>query len=99
VNKRPLDLYKLRASVHEQGGFDVVCGQKKWAEVRREWGYKHKILAALSTPLRNAYQKWIQPYEAWLRECKLDDSQAISAGGMPGGMPATMRNWAFCIKP
>ena len=38
VDKRPLDLYKLKKAVETRGGFDKVCKLKKWAEIGRDLG-------------------------------------------------------------
>lgn len=70
VDKRPLDLYKLKKAVETRGGFDKVCKQKKWAEIGRDLGYSGKIMSSLSTSLKNSYQKWLHPYEEYLRIVK-----------------------------
>ncbi|KAH0258296.1 PLU-1-domain-containing protein, partial [Aureobasidium melanogenum] len=70
VDKRPLDLYKLKKAVEARGGFDRVCKLKKWAEIGRDLGYSGKIMSSLSTSLKNSYQKWLQPYEDYLRVAK-----------------------------
>lgn len=70
VDKRPLDLYKLKKAVETRGGFDRVCKQKKWAEIGRDLGYSGKIMSSLSTSLKNSYQKWLHPYEEYLRVVK-----------------------------
>ncbi|KEQ86672.1 PLU-1-domain-containing protein [Aureobasidium pullulans EXF-150] len=70
VDKRPLDLYKLKKAVEARGGFERVCKQKKWAEIGRDLGYSGKIMSSLSTSLKNSYQKWLQPYEDYLRVAK-----------------------------
>lgn len=70
VDKRPLDLYKLKKAVETRGGFDRVCKQKKWAEIGRDLGYSGKIMSSLSTSLKNSYQKWLHPYEEYLRVAK-----------------------------
>jgi histone demethylase JARID1 len=67
VDKRPLDLFKLKKAVETRGGFDKVCKQKKWAEIGRDLGYSGKIMSSLSTSLKNSYQKWLHPYEEYLR--------------------------------
>ena len=67
VDKRPLDLYKLKKAVEIRGGFDAVCKLKKWAEIGRDLGYSGKIMSSLSTSLKNSYQRWLQPYEEYLR--------------------------------
>ena len=70
VDKRPLDLFKLKKIVESKGGFDDVCKFKMWAAVGRELGYSGKIMSSLSTSLKNSYQKWLLPYEEYLRVAK-----------------------------
>lgn len=70
VDKRPLDLYRLKKTVERKGGFDAVCRGKRWAEVGRDLGYSGKIMSSLSTSLKNSYQKWLLPYEDYLRLAK-----------------------------
>lgn len=70
VDKRPLDLYKLKKAVETRGGFDQVCKLKKWAEIGRDLGYSGKIMSSLSTSLKNSFQRWLQPYEDYLLVAK-----------------------------
>ncbi|SPO06090.1 related to regulator protein rum1 [Cephalotrichum gorgonifer] len=70
VDKKPLDLYRLKKAVEARGGFDKVCKLKKWAEIGRDLGYSGKIMSSLSTSLKNSYQKWLCPYEEYLRLAK-----------------------------
>lgn len=70
VDKRPLDLYKLKKAVEVRGGFANVCKDKKWAEIGRDLGYSGKIMSSLSTSLKNSYQRWLHPYEEWLKYAK-----------------------------
>lgn len=70
VDKRPLDLYKLKKAVEVRGGFEKVCKDKKWAEIGRDLGYSGKIMSSLSTSLKNSYQRWLHPYEEYLRTVK-----------------------------
>ncbi|RMZ79667.1 hypothetical protein DV738_g3237, partial [Chaetothyriales sp. CBS 135597] len=70
VDKRPLDLYKLKKAVEVRGGFEKVCKDKKWAEIGRDLGYSGKIMSSLSTSLKNSYQRWLYPYEEWLKYAK-----------------------------
>ncbi|KAI1000229.1 Lid2 complex component [Podosphaera aphanis] len=70
VDKRPLDLYKLKKAVEARGGFDKVCKLKKWAEIGRDLGYSGKIMSSLSTSLKNSYQRWLYPYEEYLKVVK-----------------------------
>ncbi|KAF5021326.1 hypothetical protein F66182_6626 [Fusarium sp. NRRL 66182] len=70
VDKKPLDLYKLKKAVESRGGFEKVCKHKKWAEIGRDLGYSGKIMSSLSTSLKNSYQRWLCPYEDYLRLAK-----------------------------
>lgn len=47
-----------------------MCKGKRWAEVGRDLGYSGKIMSSLSTSLKNSYQKWLLPYEEYLRQAK-----------------------------
>ena len=86
VDKRPLDLYKLKKAVETRGGFDKVCKLKKWAEIGRDLGYSGKIMSSLSTSLKNSYQKWLEPYEEYLRRAKPGVQQQMEA---ENGTPLT----------
>ena len=70
VDKRPLDLYKLKKAVETRGGFEKVCKLKKWAEIGRDLGYSGKIMSSLSTSLKNSYSRWLFPYEQYLEVAK-----------------------------
>ncbi|KAH9882346.1 hypothetical protein J1614_000582 [Plenodomus biglobosus] len=95
VDKRPLDLYKLKKAVETRGGFDRVCKQKKWAEIGRDLGYSGKIMSSLSTSLKNSYQKWLHPYEEYLRVVKPGVQQMLEQehGGpfTPSPAPSPMK--------
>ncbi|KAH7318271.1 PLU-1-like protein-domain-containing protein [Stachybotrys elegans] len=70
VDKKPLDLYRLKKAVESRGGFEKVCKLKKWAEIGRDLGYSGKIMSSLSTSLKNSFQRWLCPYEEYLRLAK-----------------------------
>ncbi|ETS02873.1 PHD transcription factor [Trichoderma reesei RUT C-30] len=70
VDKKPLDLFRLKKAVESRGGFDKVCKLKKWAEIGRDLGYSGKIMSSLSTSLKNSFQRWLCPYEDYLRLAK-----------------------------
>jgi histone demethylase JARID1 len=98
VDKRPLDLYKLKKAVETRGGFERVCKQKKWAEIGRDLGYSGKIMSSLSTSLKNSYQKWLHPYEEYLRVVKPGVQQMLEFehGGpfTPSPAPSPMKTMA-----
>ena len=70
VDKKPLDLFRLKKAVEARGGFEKVCKTKKWAEIGRDLGYSGKIMSSLSTSLKNSYDRWLNPYENYLRQAK-----------------------------
>ncbi|KIV92116.1 hypothetical protein, variant [Exophiala mesophila] len=93
VDKRPLDLYKLKKAVEVRGGFERVCKDKKWAEIGRDLGYSGKIMSSLSTSLKNSYQRWLHPYEEYLKYAKPGVHQQLESeqGGafLPNGPHAS----------
>ncbi|KAK3377568.1 PLU-1-like protein-domain-containing protein [Podospora didyma] len=95
VDKKPLDLYRLKKAVEARGGFEKVCKLKKWAEIGRDLGYSGKIMSSLSTSLKNSYQKWLCPYEDYLRIAKPGVHQQLELeyGGplTPSPAPSPMK--------
>ncbi|AMD21396.1 HER117Wp [Eremothecium sinecaudum] len=65
IDKRTLDLYRLRNCVLLRGGFKAVCEKKLWAQLGRELGYSGRIMSSLSTSLRSAYAKVFSDYDKW----------------------------------
>lgn len=98
VDKRPLDLYKLKKAVEIRGGFEQVCKTKKWAEIGRDLGYSGKIMSSLSTSLKNSYQRYLQPYEEYLARAKPGVQQQLE---LENGGPYTPspRNSPMTKKP
>lgn len=96
VDKRPLDLWRLKKAVESRGGFEKVCRSKKWAEIGRDLGYSGKIMSSLSTSLKNSYQKWLCPYEDYLRLAKPGVYQQLETenGGplTPSPAPSPMKH-------
>lgn len=89
VDKRPLDLYRLKKAVEIRGGFQKVCKFKKWAEIGRDLGYSGKIMSSLSTSLKNSYQRYLHPYEEWVKQAKpgLQALDTEHSNSTPGGSP------------
>lgn len=75
-----------------------MCKQKKWAEIGRDLGYSGKIMSSLSTSLKNSYQKWLHPYEEYLRVAKPGVHQMLEYenGGpfTPSPAPSPMKKSA-----
>ncbi|KAI9262682.1 hypothetical protein BY458DRAFT_515088 [Sporodiniella umbellata] len=76
LDKKPIDLYKLKKEVAARGGVEQVTQQKKWAEIGRELGYARKNCTSMSNSLKSAYIKLILPYEVWYTQHK-DDAEAL----------------------
>lgn len=74
LDKQPLDLYLLKKLVDGRGGYKQVCTSKKWTEIAREMGYGNSKNIGTSIPggLKNAYQKYLLPYEQYLEKAKPD---------------------------
>ncbi|KAG0168879.1 hypothetical protein DFQ30_004217 [Apophysomyces sp. BC1015] len=70
LDKRPIDLFKLKKEVAIRGGYQVVTQQKKWAEIGRMLGYTRKQCTSMSNALKSAYQRVILPYEVWYAQHK-----------------------------
>ena len=65
LDKKDINLYRLKKEVALRGGIQRVTGRKLWAEVARELGYVRKNWTRVSNTLKTAYQKVILPYETW----------------------------------
>lgn len=77
LDKRPIDLYKLKNEVALRGGVQEVTRQKKWAEIGRVLGYARKQCTSMSNALKSAYTKVILPYEIWYAKHKEDVEHII----------------------
>ena len=99
VDKKPLDLYRLKRAVESRGGFEKVCKTKKWAEIGRDLGYSGKIMSSLSTSLKNSYDRWLNPYENYLRQARPGVYQQLEQeyGGplTPSPAPSPMKRSAI----
>ncbi|KIW29756.1 uncharacterized protein PV07_05545 [Cladophialophora immunda] len=99
VDKRPLDLYKLKKAVEVRGGFERVCKDKKWAEIGRDLGYSGKIMSSLSTSLKNSYQRWLHPYEEWLKYAKPGVQQQLDNEHGGAYSPSVMPHQPMVTHP
>ncbi|KAF9941972.1 hypothetical protein BGZ65_000313 [Modicella reniformis] len=66
LDKRPIDLFRLRKEVTARGGYQKVTSGKKWAEIGRGLDYTRKQCTSLSNALKTTYLKVILPYEIYL---------------------------------
>ncbi|KAJ4857089.1 ARID/BRIGHT DNA binding domain-containing protein [Trichoderma breve] len=77
VDKKPVDVYRLKNLVESRGGFDKVCKSKEWAEIAKDLGYSGRIMSSLSTSLKNSFLQWLSPYEEYLRAAKPGDDHQL----------------------
>jgi histone demethylase JARID1 len=81
LDKRPIDLYKLKKQVDDRGGFQLVTKEKKWAEIGRSLGYTRKQCTSMSNALKSAYMKVVLPYEIWYSTHKQDVDNLMKKQG------------------
>ncbi|KAF9113649.1 hypothetical protein BGX27_001124 [Mortierella sp. AM989] len=94
LDKRPIDLFRLRKEVASRGGYQKVTAGKKWAEIGRGLDYTRKQCTSLSNALKSAYLKVILPYDIYLskqgklglenpssQDLKREHSQDLSTNG------------------
>uniref|UniRef100_A0A3B4AC24 [histone H3]-trimethyl-L-lysine(4) demethylase n=1 Tax=Periophthalmus magnuspinnatus TaxID=409849 RepID=A0A3B4AC24_9GOBI len=60
VERKLLDLYKLNKLVADEGGFDVVCQERKWTKIAVQMGFAPG--KAIGSHLRSHYEKILYPY-------------------------------------
>ncbi|SCU80908.1 LAME_0B04962g1_1 [Lachancea meyersii CBS 8951] len=65
IDRRPLDLYRLRECVLLRGGYQAVCAKKLWAQISRELGYSERASNSLLTTLRSAYTKILADFDEY----------------------------------
>ncbi|XP_030588907.1 lysine-specific demethylase 5C isoform X2 [Archocentrus centrarchus] len=73
IERRILDLFSLSKIVTDEGGFEMVCKERRWARIAQRLGYPPgKNIGSL---LRSHYERIVYPYEmfqsgASLQHCK-----------------------------
>uniref|UniRef100_A0A8B9JPM3 [histone H3]-trimethyl-L-lysine(4) demethylase n=1 Tax=Astyanax mexicanus TaxID=7994 RepID=A0A8B9JPM3_ASTMX len=61
IERRILDLFSLAKIVTEEGGFETVCKERRWARVAQKLGYPPgKNIGSL---LRSHYERIVYPFE------------------------------------
>ncbi|XP_051885894.1 lysine-specific demethylase 5A isoform X2 [Pristis pectinata] len=61
VERKMLDLYTLSKVVASEGGFELVCKEKKWAKVASRMSYPQG--KGIGSLLRSHYERILYPYE------------------------------------
>ncbi|KAG7218162.1 hypothetical protein INR49_007444 [Caranx melampygus] len=60
VERKILDLYQLNKLVHEEGGFDAVCRERRWTKISVKLGFAPG--KAIGSHLRAHYERILYPY-------------------------------------
>uniref|UniRef100_A0A8C9VV76 Lysine-specific demethylase 5A n=1 Tax=Scleropages formosus TaxID=113540 RepID=A0A8C9VV76_SCLFO len=75
VERKILDLYLLSKIVSEEGGFDVVCKEKRWSKVASRMGFPPG--KGTGSLLRSHFERILYPYELFQSGATLTVSPAL----------------------
>uniref|UniRef100_A0AAR2LDF5 [histone H3]-trimethyl-L-lysine(4) demethylase n=1 Tax=Pygocentrus nattereri TaxID=42514 RepID=A0AAR2LDF5_PYGNA len=75
VEKKVLDLYLLSKVVSAEGGFEMVCKEKRWSKVATRMGYPSG--KGMGSLLRSHFQRILYPYELFQSGASLSDVKVI----------------------
>ncbi|XP_060913792.1 lysine-specific demethylase 5B-B isoform X1 [Labrus mixtus] len=76
VERKILDLYKLNKLVAEEGGFDIVCRDRRWTKIAMQMGFAPG--KAVGSHLRGHYEKTLYPYNLFQSGANLLAPEAAS---------------------
>ncbi|XP_049273209.1 lysine-specific demethylase 5A isoform X1 [Rhipicephalus sanguineus] len=71
IEKKALDLYNLYKFVHDEGGMEQVCRDRKWAKVASRMGYAP--MRTVGSLLRQHYERILYPYDVFQSGANLGD--------------------------
>ncbi|XP_032827560.2 lysine-specific demethylase 5C-like [Petromyzon marinus] len=81
VERRTLDLYTLSKVVMEEGGFEYLSRERKWARVSLRMGYPaHRGVGSL---LRSHYERILYPYDLFHAGVSLHTLKNLSKQKLP----------------
>nr|XP_055039906.1 lysine (K)-specific demethylase 5Ba isoform X2 [Misgurnus anguillicaudatus] len=73
VERKTLDLYVLYKLVKEEGGFDVVCKERRWTQIAIKMGFAPG--KAIGSHLRAHYERILYPYYLFQAGANLMNAQ------------------------
>eukprot|EP00066_Takifugu_rubripes_P002007 XP_003963614.1 PREDICTED: lysine-specific demethylase 5B-B-like isoform X4 [Takifugu rubripes] len=76
VERKILDLYKLNKLVADEGGFDIVCQDRRWTKIAVQMGFAPG--KAVGSHLRGHYEKILYPYNLFQSGANLLAPEAAS---------------------
>lgn len=71
IDKKALDLYNLYRFVHDEGGMEQVCRDRKWTKVASRMGYAP--MRTTGSLLRQHYERILYPYDVFQSGASLGD--------------------------
>uniref|UniRef100_A0A4W6E9R3 [histone H3]-trimethyl-L-lysine(4) demethylase n=1 Tax=Lates calcarifer TaxID=8187 RepID=A0A4W6E9R3_LATCA len=99
VERKILDLYKLNKLVADEGGFDIVCRDRRWTKIALQMGFAPG--KAVGSHLRGHYEKILYPYNLFqnganllsvdTKEHKLQDPAQRPPVQSPDNCPSARR--------
>ncbi|KAM9320723.1 lysine-specific demethylase 5B [Gastrophryne carolinensis] len=60
VERKILDLFQLNKLVNDEGGFDIVCRERKWTRIATKMGFSTG--KAIGSHIRGHYERILYPY-------------------------------------
>uniref|UniRef100_A0A671LST6 [histone H3]-trimethyl-L-lysine(4) demethylase n=1 Tax=Sinocyclocheilus anshuiensis TaxID=1608454 RepID=A0A671LST6_9TELE len=79
VERKILDLYQLNKLVAEEGGFDLVCRERRWTKIAMTMGFAPG--KAVGSHLRAHYERVLYPYHLFQSGTNLLSGCVKSEGG------------------
>ncbi|XP_072408539.1 lysine-specific demethylase 5A isoform X1 [Chiloscyllium punctatum] len=86
VERKMLDLYTLSKVVASEGGFEVLCKEKKWAKVASRMSYPQG--KGIGSLLRSHYERILYPYELFQSGASLSTAENSSVQIFPSSVKA-----------
>uniref|UniRef100_A0A8C6P8X4 [histone H3]-trimethyl-L-lysine(4) demethylase n=1 Tax=Nothobranchius furzeri TaxID=105023 RepID=A0A8C6P8X4_NOTFU len=97
VERRILDLYKLNKLVADEGGFDLVCQDRRWTKIAIQMGFTPG--KAIGSHLRGHYERILYPYNLFQSGANLLVSfTQVSAAHNRISVPVRVWLAATCVK-
>uniref|UniRef100_A0A8D2NE20 [histone H3]-trimethyl-L-lysine(4) demethylase n=1 Tax=Zonotrichia albicollis TaxID=44394 RepID=A0A8D2NE20_ZONAL len=94
VERKILDLFQLNRLVAEQGGFDVVCKERKWTKIATRMGFAPG--KAVGSHIRAHYERILYPYNLFQSGASLLVSCAESNCSVHGA--ATLGGFSWFLE-
>ncbi|XP_046727107.1 lysine-specific demethylase 5B-B isoform X4 [Silurus meridionalis] len=95
VERKILDLYQLNKLVSDEGGFDIVCKERKWTKIAISMGFAPG--KAIGSHLRAHYERVLYPYNLFLSGANLLESELAAKLMSFGAAPEQEKQ--FVQKP